>query len=91
MNTYQVVLATDGNQTYSLFLYRDVQWGFESTVVGFNSGSRNNSQPIFLNLPESFIEEGVLSLEETSNIGVGYPGVYMFRIDQNITQPQGIL
>ncbi len=35
-NTFQVVLATDGNSSYVLFLYQDIQWG--SATIGFNAG-----------------------------------------------------
>ena len=89
MNTYQAVLATDGISTYVLFLYRDIQWGDFGTTIGFHAGDGLN----YFNLPESEITQGVLSLEETSNIGVGYPGVYIFRVDQaeGVTVPPGKL
>ena len=79
------MLATDGIQTYALFLYRDIQWGSSFTSIGFNA--EGGSQ--FFNLPESFTVETVLGIKTSCNVGAGYPGAYFFRIDQNITQPPG--
>ena len=77
MNTFQVVIATDGSQTYVLFLYRDIQWGRGATSIGFNAGDGVRG----FNLFESFSnDESVLNLESTSNVEL--PGVYMFRVDQ---------
>lgn len=80
MNTYQTVLATDGNAAYVLFLYGDIQWDREGRVaIGFDSGDFGRG----FNLPES---ESPLNLESTSNVGL--PGAYYFRVDQdNITLP----
>ena len=81
-NTLQVVLATDGEQTYALFLYLDIEWGSSSTTIGFNAGDQGR----FFTLPES-LTNGVLDLESTSNVGT--PGMYVFRIDQRrVTIPQ---
>ena len=79
MNTFQVVLATDGSRTFVAFLYEDIQWSgiFFSTTIGFNAGDGVRS----FTLPESLTAEGVLNLENTSNVGI--PGVYIFRVDQN--------
>ena len=78
VNTFQAVLATDGNQTFVMFLYEDIQWGSAQTTIGFNAGDRSQS----ITLPESLTTESILNLENTSNVGV--PGVYIFRVDQNI-------
>ena len=78
MNTFQAVLATDGNQTFVMFLYEDIQWGSAQTTIGFNAGDRFQS----ITLPESQTIEGVLNLESTTNVGI--PGVYIFRVDQAI-------
>lgn len=85
-NTYQAVLATNGNTTYAMSLYRDINWGNRDSTVGFNAGDGVR----FFMPPESFLDEGVLGLEDTSNVGPDYPGVWMFRIDQDtISQPPG--
>ena len=78
MNTLQAILATDGNQTFVMFLYEDIQWGSAETTIGFNAGDRFQS----ITLPESLTTEGVLNLDITSNVGI--PGVYVFRVDQSI-------
>ena len=79
VNTFQAVLATDGNRSYVLFLYDDIQLGLNNTVIGFNAGDNVH----FYMLPTS---DSLAGIETTSNIGV--PGIYIFRVDQeNITQP----
>ena len=76
MNTFQAILATNGNQTFVMFLYEDIQWANFVTSIGFNAGDREES----ITLPESLTTEGVLNLENTTNVGI--PGVYIFRVDQ---------
>ena len=78
MNTFQAVLATDGNQTFVMFLYEDIQWGSAQTTIGFNAGDQSQS----ITLSESLTTEGVLNLDNTTNVGI--PGVYIFRVDQSI-------
>lgn len=79
------MIATDGNQTYVLYLYQDIQWGNERTTVGFNSGDPTR----FYNLPESLFGDLVLNLESLSNIG--RPGIFAFRVDQEeIILPEGL-
>ena len=78
MNTFQTVLATDGSQTFVMFLYEDIQWANAQTTIGFNAGDRFQS----ITLPESQTIEGVLNLQNTTNVGI--PGVYIFRVDQAI-------
>ena len=68
-----MVLASDVSETYVLYLYKDIQFITELTIVGFNAGDGIRSYT----LPDS----DVLNLTATSN--VGYPGVHMFRVDQN--------
>ena len=75
VNTFQAVLATDGNQTYVMFLYQDIQWS-SATSIGLNAGDGSN----FVTVPESLTVEGVLNLTNTSNVGL--PGVYIYRVDQ---------
>ena len=76
VNTFQAVLATDGTQTYVMFLYQDIQWSSSATSIGFNAGDGVN----FITVPESLTVEGVLNLTNTSNVGL--PGVYIYRVDQ---------
>ena len=81
MNTFQAVLATDGVMTFVVFNYEDIQWGSDGTTVGFNAGD----QLQFIALPESLTAEGVLNLENTTNVGI--PGVYIFKVDETIDLP----
>jgi hypothetical protein len=86
-NTLQAVLATDGNTTYVLFIYDDIQWGNNKNVIGFNAGDLMRSYT----LPESQTARTILNLENSSNVGI--PGVYVFRVDQesSITAPTCML
>ena len=75
MNTYQVVIATDGTETYVLFRYRDIQWGRANTNVGFNAGDGVRG----FNLPR--IAGSFSSFDSNSNVDI--PGSWFFRVDQN--------
>ena len=81
VNSFQAVIATDGDMTFVLFLYQEIQWGRERTNVGFNSG--NPSQ--FYNLPEAQFGDLVLDLDSLSNFG--RPGIFAFRVDQEDVMP----
>ena len=72
-NTFQVVLATDGNSgSVAVFLYGSIQWG-ENAQIGFNAGDnvRSHSIPIALTSLTIYIEDH-------SNIEI--TGVYAFFI-----------
>jgi len=76
-----VVLATNGSTTYTLFLYKDIQWGNSGTSVGFNAGDGLRGY----NLPFTMS----FSLPLYSN--VGRPGVFIFRVDEEVIQePKGM-
>ena len=77
VNTFQAVVATDGSATYVMFLYQHIQWATRNTSIGFNAGDGIRGY----NLDISF--ENLLDLESRSNIGPDYPGVFLFRVDQN--------
>jgi len=82
------VLATNGTQTYAIFLYADglIQWttgdnqggvnglGGNPAQVGFNNGDGTN----FAVIPPSGTAD-VLNLDSTSNVNM--PGVWIFQID----------
>ena len=59
--------------TYMLFLYEDIQWSSESTVIGFNAGENTN----FFSLIDAHSE--IQDLKRLSNVGID--GVYAFRVD----------
>ena len=73
------MIATDGNATYVLFLYEDIQWPetFGPTVIiGFSAGDAVR----FFNLPEASSFTTIRTLPLTSNVEI--PGTYIFRVDQ---------
>ena len=71
VNTFQTVIASDGEMTFVLFLYEDIQWSNEFTRIGFDSGTG-----IGYNLPQEILN----NLESLSNIE--RPGIFAFRVDQ---------
>jgi len=85
------VLATDGTETYAIFLYADgmIQWttgdddggvnglGGTPAQVGFNRGDGVN----FAVIPASRTAD-LINLPSTSNVGV--PGVWIFRISDDM-------
>ena len=77
-------MATDGEETYVLFLYRDIQWGNRFSAAGFGRGDGSNGVP----LPGDDF-----TLDSRSNVGPDFPGVWMFRVDQYqiILPSQGII
>ncbi|KAK7069005.1 Calcium ion binding [Halocaridina rubra] len=86
LNTYQLVLITDGSESYALFLYADggVQW-LQSDGKDPNMGDARGQAGLisgdgrYQTLRGSGTDQ-VRSLDKWSNIGV--PGVWMYRIGQ---------
>ena len=72
VNTLQVVLTTDGERSFTFFIYSDIQWG--EGVIGFNAGDGVRSYT----LPDSG-SPAAIDIEEDSNVGV--EGVYAHRVD----------
>ena len=68
-NTFQAVIATDGQRTFVLFIYANIQWGNRATI-GFNAGDGVRS--IVVTTRPRDVETG-------SNVGV--TGLYINRID----------
>ena len=70
-NTFQAVLATNGNQSFVAFIYRDIQWG-GNVQIGFNAGDgRGYYSPLML--------ADVQDIGRASNVMA--PGVYVYRTD----------
>ena len=68
-----MVLVTDGESSFLLFYYGDLQWGSAGRFIGILS----HGMPYFI------VESVYLSfqnIETTSN--VGFPGLYIARVDQ---------
>ncbi|NXH16780.1 TECTA protein, partial [Bucco capensis] len=88
VNTFQVVLATDGLTSYVMLNYGDLQWttgisnqgdphtglGGLPAQAGFNSGDDIH----YYNLPGSRSPD-VLNISQGSNVGL--PGRWIFRVD----------
>ncbi len=75
MNTFQVVMSTDGQISFLTFLYADIQWIDGVIGAGIDiPGTRND-----LFIPGSFFDARILPT--TSNVGV--PGMWMYRVDSS--------
>ncbi|XP_072540201.1 sushi, nidogen and EGF-like domain-containing protein 1 isoform X2 [Salminus brasiliensis] len=89
VNTFQVVLITDGKLSFTIFQYHNITWttgmhassggdiaglGGIAAQAGFNAGDGKR----YFNIPGSRTDD-VVSVETTTN--VGYPGRWVFRID----------
>ena len=69
VNTFQVVVASDGTWTFVRFSYGDIQWGGGTTVIGVTAGDRVN----FITHPASQ-SSAVLMLYNTTT-------TYMYRVN----------
>ena len=85
-NTFQVVIATNGRYSFTLYNYAKLMWtlgsasGGTHAQAGFNAGDGKT----FFVLPGS-LTPNVINLPQSTNIDV--PGKWIFRIDsQNITE-----
>ena len=78
-NTFQLVLATNGNTTFVLYLYPDdgIEWG-SYAQVGYDAGDHIN----YYAVPGS-MTPSIVDIETTSNVGV--PGMYIFQVDTTFT------
>ena len=63
VNTFQVVIASDGEKTFVKFNYGDIQWGGPRTLIGVSAGDQIN----FITHPAS-LSTAVLSLDNNATI-----------------------
>uniref|UniRef100_A0A8D2ZIQ1 Sushi, nidogen and EGF-like domains 1 n=1 Tax=Scophthalmus maximus TaxID=52904 RepID=A0A8D2ZIQ1_SCOMX len=90
VNTFQVVLITDGELSFTIFQYNNITWttgmhassggnlaglGGIAAQAGFNAGDGKR----YFNIPGSRTAD-VVNVEGTTN--VGYPGRWVFRLDK---------
>ncbi|XP_071031171.1 alpha-tectorin [Oncorhynchus clarkii lewisi] len=94
VNTFQVVLISDGLSCFSMFNYGEINWstgtasggdpltglGGSTAQSGFNGGEIGN----FLNLPGSR-SNAVVEIERTTNVNL--PGRWVFRVDTALIDP----
>lgn len=80
INTFQIVLSTNGEHSFIFFLYHDLQWATPIEYVtdyaqaGFNVGDGNT----FEMLPYSRTKD-IVRLVNESNVNIS--GLFVFRID----------
>ncbi|XP_052447930.1 alpha-tectorin [Carassius gibelio] len=94
VNTFQAVLISDGQASFAMFNYGEINWstgtasggdpltglGGTTAQAGFNGGDVSH----FFNLPGSRSNE-VVNIEQTTNVNV--PGRWFFRIDAEQIDP----
>lgn len=97
-NTFQSVVATDGESSFVLLLYADnlIQWMAGDSDGGLNGFGGDRADVGFVGddssnnffLPASNTS-AVLNLDETTNTGVG--GVWLFRMNNSVERPRECL
>ncbi|XP_059157803.1 uncharacterized protein LOC131942099 [Physella acuta] len=95
VNTFQMVLATDGTFTLATFQYLDIQWLFDDGYTAYYDDYDGNDATLRLQigfykgggaagflLPQSFSWTLWSIVNDTD---VGTPGLYVFRVDTEAT------
>ncbi|KAG8548099.1 hypothetical protein GDO81_026672 [Engystomops pustulosus] len=90
VNTFQAVLITDGNSTYTLYNYADIQWttgtyhgGDSSTGLGGTpavAGFNNADSTSYYSIPGS-MTPAIINISSTSN--VNFTGRWFFEVDKS--------
>ena len=76
-NTFQCVIAVDGDHTYAIYLYGLIQSSRGGqALAGYSAGSNGNSS---YTIPGS-LSRDILRITSTTNIEC--PGVWVFRLDE---------
>ncbi|XP_053314489.1 sushi, nidogen and EGF-like domain-containing protein 1 isoform X2 [Spea bombifrons] len=94
VNTFQIVLITDGLRSFTIFNYETIEWttgrhassggdssgrGGIAAQAGFNAGDGWR----YFNIPGSRTDD-IAGIANTTNVGI--PGRWVFRIDNNHVQ-----
>uniref|UniRef100_A0A5F8H4Y3 Sushi, nidogen and EGF-like domain-containing protein 1 n=1 Tax=Monodelphis domestica TaxID=13616 RepID=A0A5F8H4Y3_MONDO len=97
VNTFQIVLITDGKLSFTIFNYESISWttgmhassggdlaglGGIAAQAGFNAGDGKR----YFNIPGSRTDD-IVNVEMTTNVGI--PGRWVFRIDDAQVQVGG--
>ncbi|KAK9401098.1 sushi nidogen and EGF-like domain-containing protein 1 [Crotalus adamanteus] len=97
VNTFQIVLITDGLLSFTIFNYESITWttgmhassggnlaglGGIAAQAGFNAGDGKR----YFNIPGSRTDD-IVDVEMTTNVGI--PGRWVFRIDDAQVQVGG--
>ncbi|XP_066454549.1 sushi, nidogen and EGF-like domain-containing protein 1 isoform X1 [Eleutherodactylus coqui] len=97
INTFQIVLITDGLRAFTIFNYETIEWttgrhassggdswgrGGIAAQAGFNAGDGWR----YFNIPGSRTDD-IAGIANTTNVGI--PGRWVFRIDNNHVQVGG--
>ena len=91
LNTFQCVLASDGYESFVIFLYAygRIQWttgdmfggvnglGGDEAIAGISAGDGVN----YFTIPGSQTPN-IINIDETSNVGI--PGIWMFQVGKSM-------
>ena len=72
VNTFQVVIASDGMWTFVRFSYGDIQWGGHTTVIGVTAGDQVN----FITHPASRSTAVLMLYNTTTTYMYRFNGMY---------------
>jgi hypothetical protein len=80
LNTFQIVLSTDGDRSFVFFLYHDIQWTSPQNNTNFHAqaGFNAGNGITFETLPYSNTED-IIQLVNLSNVNL--PGLFVYRVD----------
>ena len=72
VNTFQVVVASNGTWTFVRFSYGDIQWGESTTIIGVTAGDRVN----FITHPASRSTAVLMLYNTTTTYTYRFNGMY---------------
>ena len=79
-NTFQLVLTTDGSQSYAMFNYGRLSWPNSKVKVNVISGYNLGDNTNFIQMDGSFTPN-ITNLEFSSNVGLA--SKWIFRLDNH--------
>ena len=80
VNTFQVVVASDGTWTFVRFSYGDIQWGGNTTQIGVSAGDRVN----FITHPASQSTAVLMLYNTTTTYIYRFNGIYMLNFGSSV-------
>jgi len=86
-NTFQLVITSDGIQSYVIFNYGPLNWPNEKVKVNVVSGYNIGDNQRFFEMAESFTPN-ITNLQHRSNVNI--PGKWMFCVDGHFPKGESV-